>query len=134
MDTVLKLRELRARAGLTQEEVARASRIGVKTISSFESGSRVDSMKLSQLEAILRVYGVTLPQFFSLRIEHDLAPWEAPESSSDALARRLDALPPLARDALAQRISAMLDAAEAILSPLRRPSPPASAPQHASIH
>ena len=44
MDTVLKLRELRARAGLTQEDVAQRSGVGAKTISSFESGT----MKLAQ--------------------------------------------------------------------------------------
>jgi len=133
MDTVLKLRELRSRTGLTQEEVARRSAIGVKTISSFESGARIGSMKIAQLEALLRAYDVTLAQFFSSRIEHDLAPWEAPESPSDTLARRLDALPPHARDALVQKFSAMLDAAEAILPPPRRVAP-ASAPQHASLH
>lgn len=114
MDTVLKLRELRARAGLTQEEVARRCRLGVKTISSFESGARIESMKLSQLETILAAYNVTFTQFFSRSLEHQLAPWEN-ESSSDALLRRLDALPAHAREALMDRISAMLDAAEAIL-------------------
>jgi transcriptional regulator with XRE-family HTH domain len=133
MDTVLKLRELRSRTGLTQEEVARRSRIGVKTISSFESGARIGSMKIAQLEAILQAYGVTLAQFFSSRIEHDLAPWESPESSSDGLARRLDALPPRPREALVQKFSAMLDAAETILPSSRRVAP-ASATQYVSLH
>lgn len=114
MDTVLKLRELRAHTGLTQEEVARRSRLGVKTISSFESGARIESMKLSQLDAILSVYKITVAQFFSRSLEHQLAPWES-ESTSDALLRRLDALPAHAREALMEKISAMLDAAEAIL-------------------
>jgi transcriptional regulator with XRE-family HTH domain len=114
MDTVLKLRELRAHAGMTQEEVARRSQLGVKTISSFESGARIESMKVSQLEAILAVYKLTLPQFFSRAIERDLAPWES-ESPTDTLLRRLESLPPDAQEALTEKISAMLDAAEAIL-------------------
>ena len=72
MDFVLKLRELRARKGLNQEQVAKRANIGVKTLSSFESGSRIDSMKISQLEAILLVYCVSLHQFFSRAIDHDL--------------------------------------------------------------
>ena len=130
MDTVLKLRELRAHAGMTQEEVARRSRLGVKTISSFESGARIESMKLSQLEALLAAYAITLAQFFSRSMEHDLAPWES-ESSPDAFLRRIDALPGHARDALLEKIATMLDVAEAVLPhPSRIPS---AAPQHASL-
>ncbi len=132
MDTVLKLRELRARAGLTQDDVAKRCGIGVKTISSFESGARVGSMKLAQLEAILRAYGVSLAQFFSRTLDHHLAPWDAPESASDVIARRLDTLPQHAQDALVAKISSMLDAAEAILPPARRVS--SSTPTHASLH
>lgn len=132
MDTVLKLRELRAHAGLTQEDVARQCRIGVKTISSFESGARIESMKLSQLEAILAAYKLTLAQFFSRSMEHDLAPWESSESTSDTLLRRLDALPAHAREALIDKIATMLDVAEAVL--LRPSRIPPAAPQHASLH
>jgi transcriptional regulator with XRE-family HTH domain len=130
MDTVLKLRELRAHAGITQEDVARRSHLGVKTISSFESGARIESMKLSQLEAILATYKLTLAQFFSRSMEHDLAPWES-ESTSDALLRRIDALPAHAREALLDKIAAMLDVAEAVL--LRPSFLPPTAPQHASL-
>ena len=126
MDIVLKLRELRARTGLKQEQVAERSRIGVKTISSFESGSRIDSMKLSQLEAILRIYGVTLAQFFSRSLEHDLAPWESPEIPTDLIARRLEALPHHAREAILDKISAMIDAVEAVLPRARVSSAAAS--------
>ena len=132
MDTVLKLRELRARAGLTQDEVAHRSHIGAKTISSFESGARIESMKVAQLEAILRVYDVTIGQFFSRSLEHEFAPWEATGSASDALAQRLDSLPPHARQVLTDKIIAMIDAAEAILP--RRVSAPPQTPQHAAIH
>lgn len=132
MDTVLKLRELRAHAGMSQEDVARSSRVGVKTISSFESGARITSMKLSQLEAILATYKVTLAQFFSRSMEHDLAPWESSETAADALVRRLESLPAHARDALIEKIAVMLDAAEAVLP--RRSHVPSAAPQQVSLH
>jgi transcriptional regulator with XRE-family HTH domain len=133
MDTVLKLRELRAHAGMSQEDVARLSRVGVKTISSFESGARISSMKLSQLEAILATYKISLAQFFSRSIEHDLAPWESSETAADVLVRRLDALPAHARTALIEKIAAMLDAAEAVL-PRRSQHIPPAVSQHASLH
>ncbi len=133
MDTVLKLRELRAHAGMSQEDVARLSRVGVKTISSFESGARISSMKLSQLEAILATYKITLAQFFSRSIEHDLAPWESSETAADVLLRRLDALPAHARAALIEKIGVMLDAADAVL-PRRSQHIPPVASQHASLH
>ena len=46
MDLVLKLRELRRMRGLTQKDVARLSGVGQKTISSFETGERIGSLKL----------------------------------------------------------------------------------------
>lgn len=132
MDLVLKLRGLRARAGLTQEDVAARSHIGAKSISSFESGARIDSMKLSQLEAILRVYGITLAQFFSRSSEHDLAPWESPQDPIDAIARRIETLPSHMRDAMAEKISTMLDAIEAVLPHPRRTT--SSDASHATLH
>lgn len=132
MDTVLKLRELRAHAGMSQEDVARVCRVGVKTISSFESGARIGSMKLSQLEAILAAYKITLAQFFSRSMEHDLAPWENSETAADTLLRRLDALPAHARGALIEKMTVMLDAAEAVLPRRSHIHPVAS--QHASLH
>jgi transcriptional regulator with XRE-family HTH domain len=133
MDTVLKLRELRARAGLTQDEVARRSRIGVKTISSFESGARIASLKLPQLESILAVYGVSLAQFFSLSLVHDLAPWDTSADPADVLTQRLAAFPARARSALIEKIAAMLDAAEAVLPNTRATSAPPRS-HHLAIH
>jgi transcriptional regulator with XRE-family HTH domain len=130
MDLVLKLRELRARSRLTQEQVGKRANIGVKTISSFESGTRVDSMKVSQLQAILRVYGVTLAQFFSRSIDHHLAPWEVSEDPVDVVARRLENLPPTARAAIAEKISTMIDAVETVL-PITRVSSPSTS--HATL-
>ena len=81
---------------------------------------------------MLRVYGITLDQFFSRSIEHDLAPWESPQNPIDAIAHRIDALPSHARDAIAEKISAMLDAIEAVLPHTRRTTP--SDASHPTLH
>jgi len=72
-DVVLALREARSRRGLTQKDAARVSGVGEKTISFFETGARVSSMKVSQLEKLLQLYGLTLDQFFvwSVGDDHD---------------------------------------------------------------
>lgn len=62
-----RLREERLRRGLTQKDVARQSGVGDKTISSFETGNRIGSLKISQLQAILGVYGMTEAEFFTTR-------------------------------------------------------------------
>lgn len=59
MDFVLKLRELRRLRGLSQKDAARLSGVGEKTLSSFETGQRIDTMKVSQLQALLTIYDVT---------------------------------------------------------------------------
>ena len=59
MDLVLKLREARRMRGLTQRDVARMSGVGEKTISSFETGERIGSLKLKQLERLLSAYGLS---------------------------------------------------------------------------
>ena len=113
MDIVLKLRELRARAQLNQNDVASRSGLGVKTISSFESGARISAMKMSQLERILAVYRVTLAQFYSRSLEHDLAPWETAGDPLDEIARRIESLPPRMREIAVGRITGLLDGIEA---------------------
>src|SRR5436190_16947132 len=72
MDIVLKLRELRRLSGLSQEDVAEKAGVGVKTLSSFESGARVKSMKLLQLVQILEVYGLTPAEFFGGKVEETI--------------------------------------------------------------
>ncbi|HWW61973.1 MAG TPA: helix-turn-helix transcriptional regulator, partial [Thermoanaerobaculia bacterium] len=72
MDVVLKLRELRRLSRLSQKEVSALSGIGEKTLSSFETGQRADSMKLAQLVTILGVYGVTVAEFFGGKVEERL--------------------------------------------------------------
>lgn len=131
MDIVLKLRELRARAGLTQEVVARRSGVGVKTLSSFESGARTPTMKLAQLEVILRVYNVTLVQFFSRALERELAPWESAGNPVEDLVLRIEALPPKVRASILHRISGMLDGIDAMTTDHHRPHRGAL---HAHLH
>ena len=87
MDLVLKLRELRRMRGLTQRDVARLSGVGHKTISSFETGERIGSLKLAQLERLLGVYGLSEEEFFGGTIEREIAPWELDEE--ELAARRL---------------------------------------------
>lgn len=121
MDTVLKLRELRARAGLTQEDVARRSGVGAKTISSFESGTRIGTMKLAQLERILAVYHVTLDAFFSAALDAELAPWDAPYmSEASRLAQDIAALPSPVRAAVTDKIRLVLELARD-LGPISQP-------------
>ena len=69
MDTVLKLRELRSLSGLSQKDVGRLSGVGEKTVSSFETGARIDSLKLSQLRKLLRLYNITEDDFFSHKLD-----------------------------------------------------------------
>lgn len=79
MDLVLKLREIRKLRGLSQKDVARLSGVGEKTISSFETGERIGSLKLTQLKRLLAVYGISEAEFFSGSVERQIAPWEFDE-------------------------------------------------------
>ena len=98
MDLVLKLRELRRLRGLTQKDVARLSGVGHKTISSFETGERIGSLKLAQLERLLEVYGLSEAEFFGRRLEKEVAPWELDEDEI-ATRRLLDGLQGLSKTA-----------------------------------
>jgi transcriptional regulator with XRE-family HTH domain len=91
MDLVLKLREMRRMRGLSQKDVARISGVGEKTISSFETGQRIGSLKLEQLKRLLAVYGLTEADFFGGRIEREIAPWEL-DDDQIAMSRLLDEL------------------------------------------
>jgi transcriptional regulator with XRE-family HTH domain len=91
MDLVLKLREIRRIKGLSQKDAARLSGVGEKTISSFETGERVGSMKLSQLKRLLAVYDMTEADFFGGGVEKQIAPWELNQEEF-ATARLLDEL------------------------------------------
>lgn len=98
MDLVLKLRELRRMRGLTQKDVARLSGVGQKTISSFETGDRIESLKLAQLERLLEVYGLTPMEFFGGRVETEIAPWEL-DAEEVATRRLMDDLKGLSKTA-----------------------------------
>src|SRR5678815_2623096 len=91
MDLVLKLREIRRMRGLSQKDVARMSGVGEKTISSFETGNRIGSLKLDQLKKLLSVYGLTEAEFFGGSVEKQIAPWEL-NSEEFAVTRLVDDL------------------------------------------
>ena len=91
MDLVLKLREIRRLRGLSQKDVARISGVGEKTISSFETGQRIGSLKLAQLRRLLKVYGLTEAEFFGGSVERQIAPWELGEEEC-AITRVFDDL------------------------------------------
>lgn len=115
MDLVLKLRELRRMRRLTQRDVARLSGIGPKTISSFETGERIGSLKVAQLERLLAVYGLTYKQFFGGTIEQDVAPWElAEEVAARRLLEELEALPKTLQRKLLARFQLMVEAVAAV--------------------
>jgi len=63
-DMALRLKLLRQRAHLTQPEAAARSGIGVKSISSFETGRRINSLKVSQLMDLLDCYDASTAEFF----------------------------------------------------------------------
>ena len=105
MDLVLKLREIRRVRGLSQKDVARLSGVGEKTISSFETGQRIDSLKLSQLKDLLKVYGLSEADFFGCSVEKEIAPWELDEEemATTRVIDELRALPkPMQRNLLAK--------------------------------
>jgi transcriptional regulator with XRE-family HTH domain len=57
--TLLPIRLRDARGALSQHELGRRSGVHEKTISSFETGERIGSMKVGQLEKIAAACGVT---------------------------------------------------------------------------
>lgn len=113
MDLVLKLREIRRLRGLSQKDVARLSGVGEKTISSFETGQRIGSLKLAQLKRMLAVYGISEAEFFGSSVERQIAPWEldADECAIARLTDELRALPKAPRKAMIAKFQLMLDGA-----------------------
>src|SRR6185503_17691556 len=98
MDIVIKLREIRRMRGLSQKDVAKLSGVGEKTISSFETGQRIGSLKLAQLKRLLAVYGLTENEFFGGMIEKQIAPWELDEEEF-AMSRLIDDMRTLPKSA-----------------------------------
>ena len=110
---VLRLRELRRTRGLSQRDAARLAGVGEKSISSFETGERLPSMKLAQLERLLHAYGVTMKEFFSETIDRKLAPWDVTEEDEamEDLVAELRHLPRKSRRALLSKFRMMAQAA-----------------------
>lgn len=113
MDIVIRLREIRRLRGFRQCDVARLSGINEKTVSSFETGSRIGSMKVEQLHKLLAVYGLTEAEFFGGVVERDAAPWELSEEETGLmkLREKLLKLPRRARNSIMEKFQLMLDAA-----------------------
>jgi HTH-type transcriptional regulator, competence development regulator len=111
MDLVLKLREIRRLRGLSQKDVARLSGVGEKTISSFETGQRIGSLKLAQLKRLLSVYGLTEADFFGSSVERQIAPWELDEDECAAqrLVEELRSLPRTTQRAMVSKFQLMLE-------------------------
>jgi transcriptional regulator with XRE-family HTH domain len=113
MDLVLKLREIRKLRGLSQKDVARISGVGEKTISSFETGQRIGSLKLDQLQKLLGVYALTEAEFFGSSVERQIAPWEIDEeeTASQRLVEDLRLLPKPVQKAMIAKFQLMLETA-----------------------
>jgi len=118
MDLVLKLREIRRMRGLSQKDVARLSGVGEKTISSFETGERIGSLKLSQLTRLLRVYGLTETEFFSGSLEREIAPWDLDEeqTAGTRLLDELQTLPKPMQRLLLDKFQLMVETASDVYS------------------
>ncbi|MGA7613737.1 MAG: helix-turn-helix transcriptional regulator [Thermoanaerobaculia bacterium] len=111
---VLKLRDLRIERGWTQQELAARSGIGVKSISSFETGDRIESMKIGQLESLLAAFGVSDREFFGFSDEEIFSP--DPSEDERLLLDEIRLLPNLARRALLEKFRAMAETAGDALS------------------
>ena len=124
MDLVLKLREARRMRGLTQKDVSRISGVGEKTISSFETGERIGSLKLAQLGRLLSAYGLTEADFFGSTIEKEIAPWELDDNQM-AVARlmeELHTLPQPLQHKLVEKFRLMVETASEVQGDYR-PAP-----------
>jgi len=136
MDIVLKLRELRHHRGLSQKDVARVAGVGEKTLSSFETGERIDTMKIAQLRVLLTLYGVTEEEFFSDKLDEMFDPTYVKESTRiDTIMERVSDLPEQVRIGILERVELMLDTAELTLDSrsARAPTrmrPPTAASSH----
>jgi transcriptional regulator with XRE-family HTH domain len=121
VDFVLRLRELRRLSGLSQKEVGQSSGVGEKTLSSFETGGRIESMKVVQLLAILSAYHVTPAEFFGDGVERRLlTELERLSATELKIVTGLRCLPEAMRERLIDRFFVMLDAIETTADPRLR--------------
>jgi transcriptional regulator with XRE-family HTH domain len=118
MDVVLRLRELRRLRGLSQKEAALSSGVGEKTLSSFESGERVMSMKLTQLLSLLHTYDIAPAEFFGGAIEAEVfGELERLDAVELTLVRQLRQLPTDTRAKLAEKFLTMTAAVQTVTIP-----------------
>lgn len=122
MDLVLKLREVRRLKGLSQKDVARLSGVGEKTISSFETGERVGSMKLAQLKRLLAVYDMTEADFFGAGVEKKIAPWELDQDqfATVRMLEELQSLPKPSQRNLLAKFQLMIETLSHVHEPRHR--------------
>lgn len=113
VDVGLRLRELRRSLGLQQKDVALLSGIGGKSISSFETGARLATMKLGHLRRLLQVYGVTETEFFSDDLEAILGIDELTREPEGPFTiwRRMQELPDPVRSGLMEKFRLMVETA-----------------------
>jgi transcriptional regulator with XRE-family HTH domain len=97
---------------LTQKEAAESSGVGEKTISSFESGQRTRSLKVSQLFQLLSAYSMTPAEFFGDGVERKLfGEFADLDASEMKLLTAWRALPEHTQEPLAERFLLMIDGA-----------------------
>jgi len=119
MDLVLKLRELRRMSGLSQKEAALSSGLGEKTLSSFETGERITSMKFAQLLALLAVYDVSPAEFFGGKVEANVfGELERLNARELQIIRELRSLPERARVHVEAKLLDLIDAAQTLTAPV----------------
>jgi transcriptional regulator with XRE-family HTH domain len=113
MDLVIRLREARRLRRLSQKDVAQMSGVGEKTISSFETGQRIGSLKLAQLRRLLKVYGLSEREFFGGVIEQQIAPWELrdEEGAANRVLNALGSLPRPVQKSLLAKFQLMVETA-----------------------
>jgi len=100
---------------MTQKEVAETAAIGEKTLSSFETGERIMSIKLAQLLQLLSAYNITAGEFFGDGVEQQLfSELEHLSATELKLLTALRALPEQTRQVLAERFLLMIDAAATV--------------------
>src|SRR6266851_2630800 len=108
-------------SGLSQKEVGRTSGVGEKTLSSFETGERITSIKVVQLVALLNAYRVTPSEFFGDGVERKLlAELERLSPNELKIVSALRGLPDGVRERLVDRFLVMLEAVQATAEPRLR--------------
>ena len=135
MDLVLKLREARRMRGLSQKDAARLSGVGQKTISSFETGIRIGSLKLAQLKSLLEAYGLTEAEFFGGSIEKAMAPWELDENqiATNRLVDALHTLPKRMQRDLLAKFHLMVETVTEVYGGRHEKDAAALQPRHAAL-